>query len=86
MKLQVTGIPLQVSCVVDNVETIVNIAHAVENDVPVTEKYLTITGDVKNAITIRIPVGISIEDCIAAAGGLTTDYPVVLTGGVMMGN
>lgn len=79
------GIPLQVSCVVDNVETIVNIAHAVENDVPVTEKYLTITGDVKNAITIRIPVGISIEDCIAAAGGLTTDYPVVLTGGVMMG-
>ncbi|HES59094.1 MAG: 4Fe-4S dicluster domain-containing protein [Calditrichaceae bacterium] len=79
------GIPLQVGCVVDNVETIVNIAHAVEKDKPVTEKYITITGAVKNAITTKVPVGVSFNNCITLAGGLTTDKPVALTGGLMMG-
>ena len=79
------GIPLQVGCVVDNVETIVNIAHAVDRDQPVTEKFITITGAVKNAITTKIPIGASFNDCIAAASGLTTNNPVALTGGLMMG-
>ncbi|MEJ2052785.1 MAG: 4Fe-4S dicluster domain-containing protein, partial [Calditrichaceae bacterium] len=79
------GIPLQVGCIVDNVETIVNIAHAVKNNRPVTEKYVTITGAVKNAVTSKVPVGVSFKDCIAASGGLTTNYPVILTGGLMMG-
>lgn len=79
------GLPLQVGCVVDNVETIVNIAHAVEHSQPVTEKYLTITGAVQNALTTKVPIGVSFEDCIIVAGGLTTDNPVALTGGLMMG-
>ena len=79
------GIPLQVGCVVDNVETIVNIVHAVDHDKPVTEKYITITGAVKNAITTKVPVGVSYNDCIALAGGSTIDKPVALTGGLMMG-
>ena len=78
------GIPLQVGCVVDNTETIVNIAHAV-NDIPVTQKYLTITGAVKNPVTTIVPVGTSFADCFELAGGLTADSPVILTGGVMMG-
>ncbi len=78
------GIPLQVGCVVDNVETIVNIANAVDGK-PVTEKYVTITGAVKNPITTAAPVGISFKDCIDAAGGAAVNQPVVLTGGVMMG-
>lgn len=78
------GIPLQVGCVVGNTETIVNIAHAV-NDIPVTQKYLTITGTVKKPITTIVPVGTSFADCFELAGGLTTDDPVILTGGVMMG-
>jgi Na+-translocating ferredoxin:NAD+ oxidoreductase RnfC subunit len=78
------GIPLDVGCVVDNVETIINVAHAVANQ-PVTEKYVTVTGEVKNPITTRVPVGTPFRDCIDLAGGLTVDNPVVLTGGVMMG-
>jgi Na+-translocating ferredoxin:NAD+ oxidoreductase RnfC subunit len=85
MRIPPGGIPLQVGCVVDNVETIVNIAHAVENDKPVTEKYITINGAVKNAITTKVPIGVSFNDCIALAGGLTTEEPVALTGGLMMG-
>ena len=85
MRIPPGGIPLQVGCVVDNVETIVNIAHAVENDKPVTEKYITINGAVKNAITTKVPIGVSFNDCIMLAGGLTIDTPVALTGGLMMG-
>ena len=78
------GIPLQVGCVVDNTETIINIARAVD-DRPVVNKYVTVTGEVRRALTTVVPVGTSFRDCIELAGGLTTDQPVVLTGGVMMG-
>lgn len=78
------GIPLMVGCVVDNVETIINIAHAADGK-PVTDKYVTVTGAVREPITTVVPVGTSIRDCLALAGGPTVEAPVVLTGGVMMG-
>ena len=78
------GIPLMVGCVVNNVETLVNIANAVEDN-PVIEKYITVTGAVKNPVTTSVPVGTSFKDCIEFAGGATTNDPVILTGGVMMG-
>ena len=78
------GIPLQVGVVVDNVETIVNIARSAEG-VPVTEKYITVTGAVREAVTVVVPVGTSFRDCIDLAGGLTVKNPVVFTGGLMMG-
>lgn len=78
------GIPLMVGCAVNNVETLVNIANAVEN-IPVTKKYLTITGAVKNPVTVEVPVGTSFGDCISLAGGVSIPDPVILTGGVMMG-
>lgn len=78
------GLPLQVGCLVNNVETIVNVAHAAEGR-PVIDKWVTICGAVENPITTVVPVGTSFRDCIALAGGATTDEPVVLTGGLMMG-
>ena len=78
------GIPLQVGTVVDNVETIANIARAAEGT-PVTEKYVTVTGAVKEAVTVVVPVGTSFRECIDLAGGLTVQNPVVFTGGLMMG-
>ena len=80
------GIPLQVGCVVDNVETIINIAHAVDDQTPVVSKYVTVAGAVQDAATFRVPVGTSAETCLAMAGGSTVENPVVLTGGVMMGH
>ncbi|MBI5837857.1 MAG: 4Fe-4S dicluster domain-containing protein [Candidatus Eisenbacteria bacterium] len=78
------GIPLQVGVVVDNVETIANVAAALDG-VPVTEKFVTVTGEVAEPVTAVVPVGVSIADCVGLAGGLTCADPVVLTGGVMMG-
>lgn len=78
------GIPLMVGCLVSNVETLVNISYASEG-IPVTEKYVTVTGAVKSPVTVRVPVGTSFNECIRLAGGITIDSPAVLTGGVMMG-
>ena len=78
------GLPLEVGCVVDNVETIVNVARAVQGT-PVFEKWVTVTGEVRNPQTIKVPLGTSFRECIEQAGGLTCSDPAILTGGVMMG-
>ncbi|MCL4785733.1 MAG: SLBB domain-containing protein [Verrucomicrobia bacterium] len=78
------GIPLNVGVVVNNVETFVNIAEAAKGK-PVTHKTLTIAGAVRSPVTLRVPLGTTYRDCLAAAGGLTTDDPVLVIGGLMMG-
>jgi Na+-translocating ferredoxin:NAD+ oxidoreductase RnfC subunit len=78
------GIPIQVGVVVNNVETFVNIAAAAEGK-PVTHKMLTIAGAVRSPATLRVPLGITYRDCLAAVGGLTTEDPVLCIGGLMMG-
>ncbi len=78
------GIPLQVGVVVSNVETLVNITAAAGGR-PVTHKTLTIAGAVRRPVSLTVPLGTSYRDCIEAAGGLTTDDPVLCLGGMMMG-
>ena len=78
------GIPLQVGVVVSNVESLVNIAAAAEGK-PVTHKTVTIAGAVQRPVTLTVPIGTSYRDCLGAAGGLTTDDPVLCIGGLMMG-
>jgi len=78
------GIPLDVGVIVINVETLLNLYEALAGK-PVTEKYLTITGAVKNPKTIKAPIGISILEAIALAGGPTVESYQVIDGGPMMG-
>ena len=74
------GLPRDVGAVVVNVETLVNVGLGR----PVTHKYLTVAGAVREPVTLRAPVGISIAEVIAAAGGTTEPNVAVLLGGVMM--
>ncbi|HWA27380.1 MAG TPA: 4Fe-4S dicluster domain-containing protein [Lacunisphaera sp.] len=78
------GLPIQVGVVVNNVETIVNIAAAAAGR-PVTLKYLTVAGAVRAPATVVAPLGTSLADCIAACGGATVEDPVLCIGGMMMG-
>jgi Na+-translocating ferredoxin:NAD+ oxidoreductase RnfC subunit len=78
------GIPLQVGVVVNNVETLINVAAAARGR-PVTHKTLTVAGAVRRPATVTVPVGASFREAIDAAGGLTTDEPILCIGGVMMG-
>lgn len=78
------GIPLDVGVVVLNVETLLNIAEAME-DRPVVDKYLTVAGEVRSPATFRVPVGVSFGEVVAACGGATVEDRVFIEGGPMMG-
>src|SRR6185295_13952916 len=66
------GIPLQVGCVVNNVETLYNVNLA-EREIPVTEKFLSVTGAVRESKSFWVPVGTPFRDLLAMAGGTTID-------------
>jgi Na+-translocating ferredoxin:NAD+ oxidoreductase RnfC subunit len=74
------GLPRDAGAVVVNVETLVNVGLAE----PVTHKYLTVAGAVKDPVTLRVPIGTPIREAIEAAGGTTEPNVAVLLGGVMM--
>jgi Na+-translocating ferredoxin:NAD+ oxidoreductase RnfC subunit len=79
------GYPVNIGCVVSNVETLVNVALAAL-DVPVTEKFLTIAGAVHTPMTLKVPIGTPVSEVLAHAGGPTTTEPLAaLDGGAMMG-
>ena len=78
------GIPLAIGALVNNVETFVNIA-AANDDQPLTHKMLTIAGAVKSPVTLKVPIGTTYRDCVKYAGGLTTNDPILVIGGLMMG-
>jgi Na+-translocating ferredoxin:NAD+ oxidoreductase RnfC subunit len=78
------GIPLEVGVLVINVETLTNLAAAAEGQ-PVTHKTITLGGAVKNPVTVAVPIGTSVGDALAAAGGARAAHPVFFVGGVMMG-
>jgi len=80
------GYPYHIGCVVSNVETLLNVALA-DSGVPVTETFITITGAVKNPVTIKVPVGTPIQELLNFAGGPSTTKPITaLAGGAMMGH
>jgi RnfABCDGE-type electron transport complex C subunit len=79
------GIPLQVGVVVNNVESHLNVAQAVDDDKPVIEKYLTVGGEVVKPSVMKVPVGTPVSHVIEQAGGATLNGFKVLLGGPMMG-
>ena len=80
------GIPLNVGVIVSNVETVLNIYNAYYEDQPVTDSYVTFAGEVKNHVTMKLPLGMTVGEALELAGGVTVDGPyVVINGGPMMG-
>ena len=79
------SIPITVGVTVFNVETILNVHNALQNQRPVTEKYITIAGEVKNPITLKVPIGITAGELVELAGGVTVPDPVFISGGPMTG-
>ena len=77
------GLPLDVGAVVSNVSTLMDISFAADG-VPLTEKFVTVGGAVREPVTLRVPIGTSCSRLIEAAGGTTTDC-VFIMGGPCMG-
>ncbi len=78
-------LPLDLNCVVLNVATLANIADAIDGK-PVTDKVLTIGGDVDNPVTLSVPIGTPMKPLLKLAGfnGGEQDYALII-GGPCMG-
>ncbi len=89
---QVTGrlikpgnLPITQGVIVYNVETVYNTRAAIRDDKPVTEKWLTIGGDIPEAYVVRVPVGMRISDVLAVTGVKVPEHYVMFDGGPSMG-
>lgn len=79
------ALPLSVGVVVNNVQTLINVALAVENETPVIERTLTVNGMVKQPITVTVPIGTTLQQVLDLAGGPIISNPAYINGGPMMG-
>ncbi len=79
------GLPIEQGVAVFNVETIYNIYRAVEKNEPVTDKVISVVAEVSNPVTVRVPIGCTVEDVVSLAGNTTVKDPVYFIGGPMMG-
>ena len=78
------GIPLNVGCVVNNVETLYNVHQAAQGK-PVTHKFVTVCGAVKKPLSFWAPVGTPFRDLIAYCGGAVPQDYGLFVSGIMMG-
>lgn len=80
------GLPIQCGVAVFNVETVYNVYRAMKKDMPVVDKLISVVAEVNHPVTVRVPIGCTIEEVVALAGGKTTKDAVYFIGGPMMGN
>jgi Na+-translocating ferredoxin:NAD+ oxidoreductase RnfC subunit len=79
------GIPLQVGCVVNNVETLYNV-HLAAQGKPVVDKLVSVAGAVREPKSFWIPVGTSFRELIELAGGPAVPDFGMFVSGLMMGS
>ena len=79
------GLPRDVGVAVNNVLTLINLARAVDEDQPVTTRTLTVTGAVAQPVTVTVPLGVSLREVLAQAGGESIQSAAYIDGGPMMG-
>ena len=78
-------LPISVGVVVMNAETLFNIANAMEN-IPVTQKFVTIGGKTDKTYVVKVPVGTPVSHILKCLGISVPKDCSVLDGGPMMGN
>ena len=79
-------LPADAGCIVDNVETLVAINHAVKEGKPVMDRIFTVTGDaVANPGNFEYCIGMSYAEILEEAGGFKEDPEKMISGGAMMG-
>lgn len=79
------GLPIESGVAVFNVETIYNVWRAMQEKTPVVDKLVSVVAEVEKPITVRVPLGTTIQEVVDLAGGTTIKDPVYFIGGPMMG-
>jgi Na+-translocating ferredoxin:NAD+ oxidoreductase RnfC subunit len=78
------SIPVSIATVVSNVQTLINVANAME-DKPVTHRTITITGNVRNPVTVTVPIGVTYRQLLEKTGNAIRDEDAYIDGGPIMG-
>jgi electron transport complex protein RnfC len=80
------GLPMDVGCLVQNVQTSLAVYEAVRFGKPLIERVTTLSGDgVKGSGNYLIRIGTRFQDVVDMTGGMTEDVVKVINGGPMMG-
>jgi electron transport complex protein RnfC len=79
-------LPADAGCIVDNVDTIVAIYHAVMRGMPLMHRIVTVTGDaVSDPRNFLVRIGTSYRELVDEAGGFKKLPAKIVSGGPMMG-
>lgn len=79
-------LPADAGCVVNNVDTVVAIYHAVCEGRPLMHRIVTVTGDaVADPCNIMVRIGTNYHELIDEAGGFKKEPVKIVSGGPMMG-
>ena len=78
-------LPITKGIIVYNVETMYNLGRALRFNEPVTEKWLTIGGDIKKPTVIKVPLGTKIADIFERLDIRVMEGYTVIDGGPSMG-
>lgn len=79
-------LPSDVGCIVNNVDTIVAVYHAVIEGKPLMHRIVTVTGDaIREPRNFIVKVGTNYSELIEEAGGFKKKPEKIISGGPMMG-
>ncbi|MBQ1382525.1 MAG: 4Fe-4S dicluster domain-containing protein, partial [Solobacterium sp.] len=79
-------LPIEAGCIVSNASTAIALGNALVNGMPITHKYVTVSGTgVNTPSTVIATVGTLAHDVVEACGGYSSDDCILCAGGPMMG-
>ncbi|MCH5257157.1 MAG: electron transport complex subunit RsxC [Lachnospiraceae bacterium] len=85
-KINSSMLPADAGCIVNNVDTIVAIYHAVIDGKPLMNRIVTVTGDaITDSRNFIVRIGTNYRELIEEAGGFKQDPVKIVSGGPMMG-
>lgn len=85
-KFNVSMLPADVGCLVDNVDTVISIGNAVCKSIPLIRRIITLSGDdYKENANLNVRLGTSYKEIIEVVDGFKEDPEKLISGGPMMG-
>jgi len=79
-------LPLDVGCVVLNIDTIVSITQAIKDGIPLIRRIVTVAGSsINTPSNYSVRLGTPFDEIITASGGMKEDCAKIIMGGPMMG-
>lgn len=85
-KINSSMLPADAGCVVNNVDTIVAIYHAVIEGKPLMNRIVTVTGDaIEEPRNFIVRIGTNYHELVEEAGGFKKEPVKIVSGGPMMG-